>query len=282
VKTPLKRRADDHKGRFGHVLLVAGSQGMVGAAILAARAALRSGSGLVTVALPASLQNAVAGHVPEAMTIGLPETKGFLKPEAVSKLNVPGRYTVLALGPGLSTHPDTEKFVIHALSTLPLPAVIDADALNILARLHGDSVTRLMTGRRHPSIVTPHPGEMGRCLGLSANEVQNDRRGCAIRLSREWGSVVVLKGNRTVIADGDEIAVNATGGPGLAKGGTGDVLTGVIAGLWAQAPADAFDAAVLGCRLHGLAGDLAEKELTAWAMTAQSVIDFLPAAFKKA
>lgn len=287
----VRRRPDDHKGVFGHVLIAAGSRGMAGAAILCARAALRSGAGLATLAVPAGLQASVAAAVPEAMTLGLPEnSSGTFRPEAAGRLKAAQKergFTALALGPGLSRHADTARFVILALSALPLPAVVDADALNILAAQEARGVRELLRGRGAGAVFTPHPGEMARCLGVRGPEVAADREGCAEKLARDWGGVAVLKGHKSVISDGNRAVFNPAGGPGLAKGGAGDVLTGLIAGLWAQMLASgrvggdtAFKAAALGCFLHGTAGELAEKALTPWAMTAQDVIDRLPEAFQ--
>jgi NAD(P)H-hydrate epimerase len=284
------RKPDDHKGHFGHVLIAAGSRGMAGAAILSARAALRSGAGLVTLAVPTSLQVVVSGQVPEAMTMALPENSaGGLRPEAVERLEQAHKdkdFTVLALGPGLSTHNDTAKFVILALNRLPLPAVVDADALNVLALQEITGSRQLLRSRAKPCVFTPHPGEMARCLRVTTEEVAKDRQAAAEKLASEWNGVAVLKGRGTVIAGGGRAALNPTGGPGLAKGGSGDVLAGLIAGLWAQLLSSgrgtgdlAFKAAALGAWLHGRAGERAEVVKTAWAATAQDVIDQLPAAF---
>ena len=266
----VRREPGDHKGVFGHAAVVAGSRPMSGAAILAARAALCSGAGLVT--------------APENAT-------GCLRPEAVARLRAAHReteYTVLAIGPGLSRSSDTAKFVLLALNALPLPAVVDADALNILAAQDPVGVRQLMRNRKHPCIFTPHPGEMARILRVDAKKVQAAREGCADQLAREWGGVSLLKGRGTLISNGARTVVNPTGGPGLAKGGTGDVLTGLIAGLWAQLLASergrgdtAFLAAALGAWLHGRAGELAEAEKTGYAMTALDVIACLPAAFRE-
>ena len=288
----VRREPGDHKGVFGHAAVVAGSRPMSGAAILAARAALCSGAGLVTAAVPAGIQRVVAGQAPEALSLGLPENAtGCLRPEAVARLRAAHReteYTVLAIGPGLSRSSDTAKFVLLALNALPLPAVVDADALNILAAQDPVGVRQLMRNRKHPCIFTPHPGEMARILRVDAKKVQAAREGCADQLAREWGGVSLLKGRGTLISNGARTVVNPTGGPGLAKGGTGDVLTGLIAGLWAQLLASergrgdtAFLAAALGAWLHGRAGELAEAEKTGYAMTALDVIACLPAAFRE-
>jgi len=288
----VRREPADHKGTFGHVLVVAGSRNMAGAAVLATRAALRSGAGLVTAAVPAGIQGVVAEKAPEALTLGLPENAtGCLRPEGVSRLRGAHRetgYSVMALGPGLSRNSDTAKFVLLALSSLPLPAVVDADALNILAAQEVSGVRQLMKGRKQPCIFTPHPGEMARCLAVDTKRIREDRMACAERLAREWNGVALLKGHETLISGGARTVVNPTGCPGLAKGGTGDVLTGLIAGLWAQMSASGrgrgdqpFWAAALGAWLHGRAGELAEAEKTGYAMTAQDVLSRLPDAFKE-
>ena len=284
------RRPDDHKGAFGHVLIAAGSRGMAGAAILCARAALRSGAGLVTVALPSGLQSLVAGRIPEAMTVALPENSaGTMRPEGVERLEAAHKdkgFTALAVGPGLSLHADTARFVLLALSHLPLPAVVDADALNVLALQDVAGARRLLRGRAQLCIFTPHPGEMARCLRVTTAEVLKDRPAAVQKLAAEWNGVALLKGRDTLIAGGRRGVSNPTGGPGLAKGGSGDVLTGLIAGLWAQMLASgrvsgdmAFKAACLGAWLHGVAGERAQKAKTAWGMTASDVIEQLPAAF---
>lgn len=286
----VERGPEDHKGVFGHVLVVAGSRGMGGAAILCARAALRSGAGLVTLAVPAGLQNAVFPQVPEALTLGLPENaSGALRPEAVGRLKAAHKergYTALAIGPGLSQSPDTARLVLHALSSLPLPAVVDADALNALAAQEISGVRELLRKRRHGCLFTPHAGEIARCLGFVTKDILKDRRAAVEMLARQWGGVALLKGQRTLISSGSRTVLNPTGGPGLAKGGSGDVLTGLIAGLWAQGLASgraegdlAFWAAALGAWLHGTAGDLAQKARGPWGMTAQDVVDRLPEAF---
>jgi NAD(P)H-hydrate epimerase len=285
------RKPDDHKGVFGHVLVVGGSRGMLGAPVLAARAALRSGAGLVTLAVPASLQPFAATLAPEALTLALPETSsGALRADAVARLrkaHADKRFTTLALGPGLSRQPDADKVVVGALSSLAIPAVVDADALNALASVDGSAVRELLRKRGAPCILTPHPGEMARCLQITRQAVKDDREGCAQRLARDWGGVALLKGHKTVISSGARTALNATGGPGLAKGGSGDVLTGLIASLWAQLLASgratgdhAFAAAALGAHLHGLAGDAAEKQKTAWGVLASDVVEALPDAFR--
>ena len=287
----VERAPEDHKGVYGHALIVAGSRGMAGAAILAARAALRSGAGLVTVAAPQGVASVIAGAVPSAMTLALPENiSGTFRPDGVEKLKAyvkDRRVTAFAVGPGITTHADAARFVLHALSGLPLPAVVDADALNVLATQEPEGISQMLKTRKHPCVFTPHPGEMARLLKAKVSDVEANRAKSAERLAREWGGVVLLKGHRTLISSGMRTVVNATGGPALAKGGSGDVLTGLLLGLWTQALASgrvdgdqAFKCAALAAWLHGTAGDLSERELTPWAAVSSDLVDFLPKAFK--
>ena len=284
------RTADAHKGDFGHALIVAGSKGMAGAAILAARAASRAGAGLVTLAVPENLQPVVAGHVPEAMTLGLPEVHGSaIAPEACGRIyrDLAGkRWNVLAIGPGLGTDPTTERALIAILGRIKLPAVIDADGLNLLSRHGLPQVRKLFEERQAPCVLTPHPGEMARLLSWQTDEVQSRREEAARTLARALGCVCLLKGKGTIITDGERMATNPTGNPGLAKGGSGDVLTGVIAGLWAQrlksAPQErGFEVAALGAWLHGAAADEAVKTRPAATLLASDVVEALPAAFRR-
>lgn len=287
----MERFPDDHKGVFGHALVVAGSRGMAGAAILATRAALRSGAGLVTAAVPSGIAATVAGAVPSALTLALPENAaGTFRPEGVERLKQYAkerRVTACAIGPGISTHPDAVRFVLLGLSGLSLPSVVDADALNILAAQDPAGVAQMLKARRHPCVFTPHPTEMSRLLKTDKPESEGARFKAVERLARDWGGVALLKGRRTLVSSGTRTVVNLTGGPALAKAGSGDVLTGLVLGLWTQALASgrlegdlAFRCAALGAWLHGVAGDLAEKDLTAWAATSEDLLDFLPKAFK--
>jgi NAD(P)H-hydrate epimerase len=285
------REPDDHKGIFGHVLVVAGSRGMAGAAIMTARAALRSGAGLVTVATPAGVAATVAGAVPSALTLALPENAaGTFRPEGVDRLKEYAkerRVMTMAIGPGVTTHADAARFVLLALSGVPAAAVVDADALNNLAQQESDGVVQMLKARKQPCVFTPHPAEAARLLGMKKTEVEAQRLKCVEKLARSLGGVALLKGRKTLISSGARTISNATGGPGLAKGGSGDVLTGLIAGLWAQMLASGrvsgdlpFRAAALGAWLHGAAGDAAEKDLTPWAMTSSDLENYLPHAFK--
>lgn len=287
----VEREPGDHKGVYGHALIVAGSRGMAGAAILAGRAALRSGAGLVSVAAPYGVAQVVAGALPSALTLSLPDNPmGVFRPEGVERLKAfarERRVTAFAVGPGLTTHPDAVRFTLHALAGVAAPAVVDADALNALAAQEPEGAAQMLKSRKHPCVFTPHPAEMSRILRLPKAEVEAQRAKCVERLARDWGGVALLKGHKTLISSGVRTVLNEKGGPGLAKGGSGDVLTGLLAGLWAQALASgratgdlAFKAAALAAWLHGAAGEAAEKELTPWAVCAEDLPEFLPKAFK--
>jgi NAD(P)H-hydrate epimerase len=281
------RAADSHKGKFGHLLVVAGSRGMSGAAGLAGWAALKAGAGLVTVASPASQQRIVAGLRPELLTAALTETaEGTLHPRAIDDIQAVVRdkkIDLLALGPGLSIHPRTIEAVLDILTETALPTILDADGLNALAAVDRKTVAALFKKRSAPSVLTPHPGEIARLLRTSSTRVQKMRQAAAFELAKELGVVVVLKGHRTIISDGRSAYVNPTGNPGLAKGGTGDVLTGILGGLWAQRPDAgwALPASCLATYLHGLSADFAVERTTEHALLASDVIEALPQAFQK-
>ncbi|MFL6198090.1 MAG: NAD(P)H-hydrate dehydratase [Thermoanaerobaculia bacterium] len=266
-----ERKPGTHKGDYGHVLILAGSPGKAGAAILAARAAVRSGAGLVTAAVPASILDVVDLGSIESMTLPLPD----LSLERV--LEAAEGKSVLAMGPGLGQEKETAEAVRRIALEVPLPLVLDADGINAFAPPAGTAPE--LAGRSAETVLTPHPGELGRLLGIPTSEVQADRIAAARRAAAEAEAVVVLKGYRTLVATpGGEVHVNPTGNPGMATGGTGDVLTGLIAGLLAQG-LGALDAARLGVYLHGLAGDLAAARTGEAALAAGDLLTYLPAAF---
>jgi len=270
------RARDGHKGDYGHLLLVAGSVGKTGAAALAARAAMRAGAGLVTVATAAAAQPAVAALLLEAMSEPLPQTEaGSVALKARERLNdLVQRRDALAVGPGLGLDEDTQALARALVFESERPCVVDADALSALAghlaRLAGAPAARCLT---------PHPGEMARMLGVSIADVQRDRIRTVRQFATEWAVYVVLKGAVSVIGAPDgTVLLNPTGNPGMASGGTGDVLTGVLGAFLARglAPADALASAVY---LHGLAGDIAAARQGQESLIASDVIDALPAAF---
>ena len=276
-----RRPPDAHKYNFGHVLVIGGSRGMMGAPRLAAVGALRGGAGLVTLGVPESLEPLAAVGAWEAMTLPLSERSGGLSDQAASTVRSylkARRVTSVALGPGLGARKETVGFVRGYLASVEVPTVLDADGLNALAIL-GPSSTET------PLILTPHPGEMARLLGMTTEAVQQDREAAVQEAARRYHAIVVLKGHGTIVSDGDKIWRNSTGNPAMATGGMGDVLAGLIAGLFAQiiaadVPERLWRSAVLGVYLHGLAGDLAEKEMGAPALLAGDVATYLPTAFR--
>ncbi len=270
------RPADANKGNFGRVLVVAGSRGMSGAAILCASGALRGGAGLVKVAVPESLLPLVAPANPCYMTAPQPEdSEGRLAAAAQSPLlEFLRASTAAAVGPGLGGSSALTQTLTAIVRQTRVPLVLDADGLNGL-----DQRTDVLQGRGVPLILTPHPGEFARLLGCDIPTVQADRRGLALRFAAEHGLVLVLKGHATVVSDGRRIYINHTGNPGMATGGSGDVLAGLLAALLAQ-HLEPFDAAVLGVYLHGLAGDLARDELGETSLIATDLLDYLPHAFR--
>jgi len=274
------REAGAHKGRFGHVLVIAGSVGKSGAATLAASGALRAGAGLVTVATPRSCLPLVATAHAELMTEPRPETSaGGLAEEGLDGLLDRARERdAVVLGPGLGRDPSTWRLVRAFAGRCPAPLVLDADALNALAPEGRDRETVSALGRRSaPTVLTPHPGEMSRLLGRPVPEVQADRPGAAEALARETGAVVVLKGQRTVVAAPDgRVAVTPAGSPALATGGTGDVLSGVVGALIARL--DGWTAAVAGAHVHGRAGERAGRARGPHGVVASDVAECLPAA----
>jgi hydroxyethylthiazole kinase-like uncharacterized protein yjeF len=262
------RAADSHKGDFGRVLVIAGSRGKTGAAHLAGMGALRAGAGLVTIATPASCLPIVASLAPEFMTEALAENEqGQLTAAAFERI---AEFTqdVIACGPGLGRSPSVGEFVRTLLDRAETPLVLDADALTVLA----DDPGRLLGREERDVIITPHPGEMARLVGRSADEVQVNRIQVATDFATAHHVYVVLKGHRTVVATPEgRVFINPTGNAGMATGGTGDVLTGMIAAFLAQL-LDAEAACRLGVFLHGVAGDLAEASEGEVAMTATDVL----------
>jgi len=273
------RPRDAHKGRYGTVLVIAGGRGMAGAAALCGAAALRSGAGLVRVATSAEVQPVVAGFEPSYMTYPLPSEGWGLIDFARSRAILPGlieHADVLAVGPGLGQSDGIRELVRFLIAETDRPLIIDADGLNMLV-----GQTQLLAGLKRPAILTPHPGEFARLSGKDIPTVQQDRVKHAAELaSTSEHLVVVLKGSGTVVTDGQRYFVNSTGNPGMATGGSGDVLTGVIAALLAQ-KMPAFEAAQLGVFVHGLAGDLARDQIGEVSLLATDVLDFLAPALRQ-
>lgn len=273
-----ERDRDAHKGDFGHLMVIAGSLGKAGAAVMAAQGALRTGAGLVSVAAPMGLIPVIQQQVMEAMCIPAGESvDGTLGMGSENELlKASGGMTACAIGPGLTTHYETVQVIKNLVQRMSLPLVIDADGVNALA-----GSADLLKKAKAPVVMTPHPGEMARLLGVSTDEVQKDRIGIASDFAAKFGVTVALKGAGTVIATPrGEVFINTTGNPGMASGGTGDVLTGMIGGLLAQGYGPT-EAACLAVYLHGLAGDLAAEEKGEAGMTAGDVIGKIPEAMKQ-
>lgn len=271
-----KRPQDSHKGMYGSVLVLAGGRGMAGAAGLCGASVLRSGAGLVRVATTAEVQPTVASFEPSYMTYPLVNDQDGLVRFSANRStleNLLEKADVLAIGPGLGQSAELVELVRWIVTDVDVPTVMDADALNALA-----TDTQILAGAKRPLILTPHPGECARLLGTTAAAIQADRERCATELATHENVTVVLKGERTIVTDGTRLYVNTTGNPGMATGGTGDVLTGVIAALVGQ-KLSPFDAAQLGVYVHGLAGDIARDHDGEVGMIAGDIVDALADAF---
>lgn len=268
----VRREPDDHKGSAGHLLVIAGSTGKTGAAAMACEGAMRSGAGLVTLGAPASLNPVLETLLLEVMTAPLPDTGGALVPDAGDQISrlMTGKQC-LAMGPGLGSAEETGRLVRHLLRRSKIPMVIDADGLNHLAGRR-----EMFKDVQAPAVLTPHPGEMARLADLTTAQVQADRVKCAREFAAATGTVVVLKGAATVIAAPDgHVQINSTGNPGMASGGMGDVLTGIIAGLITQG-VDPDRAAVMGVYLHGAAADALAAEGRPVGYLAADLLDQIP------
>lgn len=268
------RPADGHKGTFGTVLVVAGSRGMSGAAVLCGSSAVRGGAGLVRVACPADIQAVVASGNPCYLTSGL--TGSDQSDEyAEQVLELAKGADVVAVGPGLGQSDAVRNAVRRLVLEGETPLVLDADAVNVLS-----PIPEKLRERGKPTVLTPHPGEFARLLNASTAQVQANRLNLAIGFAQQWHVVLLLKGQHSIVTDGSRVYVNGTGNPGMGTGGTGDVLTGLVAALIGQGMT-AFDAAVLGTWVHGRAGDLAADTIGMTAMCATDVLSHLPMALRE-
>jgi ADP-dependent NAD(P)H-hydrate dehydratase len=270
------RPVNSHKGDFGHALLVGGSRGMAGAIALAGRATLRSGAGLVTLAVPQCVLDVVASFEPSYMTRGLSEDNGHIAgPAATELLALAKIATVVAIGPGLGRDAPLTQLVARLYREIEKPMVVDADGLFALAE--SMDVLDKPGGMR---VLTPHPGEFARFTRERPTDNRRTEAAAELALRDSTSqTIVLLKGQQTVVTDGRRYSVNHTGNPGMATGGAGDVLTGIITGLLCQGLGP-FEAARLGAHVHGLAGDLAADDLGQVSMIAGDVIDYLPMAFQ--
>jgi len=268
------RMSIGHKGRFGHLLVVAGSPGKSGAAALSGAAAVRSGCGLVTVAVPASIHDIIEVKLTEAMSCPLAENQGLLIPDSAETIiELLSERQALAIGPGLGTSDGLSELLRRLLKESQVPIVIDADGLNVLC---GHLECLAERGSSSPIVLTPHPGEMARLTGLSISEIEADRFNVTQTFARKHGVIVLLKGARTVVAAPDgRVNINASGNDGLASGGSGDVLTGLIGGLLAQGM-DGFRAASLGAWLHGRSAELVAAMSGTAGMAASDLLPQLP------
>jgi hydroxyethylthiazole kinase-like uncharacterized protein yjeF len=273
------RPGESNKGNYGHVLVVGGSLGKAGAAAMAGMAALRVGAGLSTVATPKAVLGTVAGFHPELMTEPLSETDaGTISTSALNRIDELAKgKSVLAIGPGISRDPQTSELVRSLVARVRLPTVVDADGLNAF-----EGRTKGLSGKGRTLMITPHPGEMARLAGCTVADVQKDRLGVARKFAREHEVIVVLKGHRTLVVQPDgEAWVNTTGNSGMATGGTGDVLTGMVAGMMAQHPRDAFSAVLAAVHLHGLSGDVMCESVGEHSLVATDLLRGLPEAFRR-
>ncbi len=270
------RRGDSHKGDYGRALLVGGSRGMAGAIALAGMGTLRSGAGLVTVALPDVCLDTVAAFEPCYMTVALPsDEQGRLLARSERRITQLARQaTALACGPGLGRGAELDVLVCSLYTTVSLPMVFDADALFALAQ-H----PKCLASPAGPRILTPHGGELSRLVNVPSGNADK-QTAAAMELAARCGVIVVLKGHRTLVTDGTRRQRNTTGNPGMATGGAGDVLTGVITALLCQG-LDPWSAARLGVHVHGLAGDRAASKFSVVAMTARDIVHCLPDAWRE-
>lgn len=272
-----KRQRDTHKGTYGHLFILSGSLGKTGAAVMAGKAALKMGAGLVTVGTPKSCLPIVARSMDELMTEPLPETpEKTLSSEALDRvLSLLDGKDGLLIGPGISTHPSTAEFVLSLIPKIKTPAVIDADALNILA-----SKPEIIKSLRKPAVLTPHPGEFARLLNISTKEVMEKKLELVPKFAVEYGVYLVLKSYRTLTAAPDgNVYINSTGNPGMATAGSGDVLSGMIASMIIQEK-NLLEAVLAAVYIHGLSGDLGVEKLGEKPLVAGDIIRFLPKSIK--
>ena len=270
-----KRFSHQNKGDFGHVLVIGGSVGMCGSVCMTAMAALRSGAGLVTVAVPEEISSVVSVKLTESMVLPVPSENGTFCLKSVGKIRkfLPKVNTVV-VGMGGRICDGLEAIIEMLLNEFSGTIITDADGLNILSR----NKCLLDVKRKGSLVLTPHPGEMSRLTSLSVSDIQNDRKNIAQSFAKKHNCIMVLKGEKTVITDGKLTFVNPTGNVGMATAGSGDVLAGIIAGLSAQG-SNPFELAACGCFLHGFSGDIAVSDKTEYCLVATDLIDYLPKAF---
>lgn len=267
-----------HKGTYGHVLVIAGSIGKTGAALMCAKSTLRTGSGLLTMAVPSSLKEVFQSRVLEEMILPLPCNTQTLSKDAIKKIDefINEKADVVAFGPGVGVNEDTEEILKFLLNHCHVPIVIDADGITLLS-----NIKDLLKNAKAKTVITPHPGELSRLIGVPVREIEKNRIDIAQNVAKELNTIVVLKGVPTIISEPEGTTfINNTGNPGMATGGTGDVLTGIIASLIGQ-NLSPFYSSVLGVYIHGLSGDLAAKYRGNHGLIAGDLIDNLPQAIKE-
>jgi ADP-dependent NAD(P)H-hydrate dehydratase / NAD(P)H-hydrate epimerase len=274
----LKRNPNTHKGDYGHVLILGGSPGLTGAVCLSAKAALRTGCGLVTVGIPKSLNSIFEVKLTEIMSLPLADQRGFLDRDAFKEIEeILNKIDVIVLGPGASLKGSTQALLRKITKSIDKPLVIDADAITAIS---ADSDI-LLKRKAKDVVLTPHEGEFKRLIKVKSAEAEKTRKELVKGYALRYNLTLVFKGHGTLVSDGKKLFENTTGNPGMATAGSGDVLTGIIAGLIAQG-LSAFEASKFGVYLHGLAADLAVKDKTQNALIATDIIEYLPKAYKSA
>ncbi len=270
---PVRKRYS-HKGTYGHVLIVAGSRGRTGAALMAGRAALRIGAGMVTLGVPESLLGSFQSAVLEEMCLPLPDRDGIICIDAFEDIMrfLHKRADILAVGPGIGVNSDTRELMRRLITSSPKPVVIDADGINSIED------PEILISSRSEIVLTPHPGEFSRLTDITVNEIERDRISHAISFVERYRNILILKGVPTVISWNRYAWLNTTGNPGMAKAGSGDVLTGIVAGLIAQGMRP-LQASISGVYIHGLSGDIASRRFTNYSLLARDIIDLIPEAF---
>jgi len=272
-----KRTPESHKGDFGHILVIAGSFGYTGAAYLTAQSAMLSGSGLVTLAVGRSLYGIMATKLTEVMVRPFFETKDCSLSLLAEKdlLNFSEKCNSIAIGPGISQNKETQALVRNLVAKSNKPIILDADGINAFV-----GNLDLLKKAKAPLVMTPHPGEMARLTATDVSEVQNKRKDIALKFANEYNTVLILKGHKSIVANQfGEFYINETGNVGMATGGSGDVLTGIVASFVGQGLAP-FEAAILGVHFHGMAGDLAAKEKGVLSLIATDLLKKMPRVLK--
>ncbi len=272
----MNRSKDSHKGTYGRVGVIAGSEGMSGAPFLSSLSALRTGSGLVYTMVPDVISNILEIKSVEAIVKSFKDNgEGFSRTSIKDIIDYSKKLDIIALGPGLGVDDDRKELVCEILKNVSCPVVLDADGINCIA-----NNKQVLKNRKSTTVITPHMMEFSRLTNVDVDELQNNREKYSMDFAKLYGVIVVLKGHNTVVCDGEKVYINSTGNPGMATAGSGDVLTGVIASLLGQG-LKAFDAAKMGVYLHGLAGDMVKQEKGEHGIIASDIIEFIPLAIKQ-